>query len=80
MYVQTSAAIPWESSESSDDAGGETGVGDPSDSEENSSSEYYESPKSSDGGVGSRLRLLLLPMAEADGREEKDAVKNNEEM
>jgi hypothetical protein len=79
-YVQTSAAIPWESSESSDDAGGETGAGDPSDSEENSSSEYSESPKSSDGGVGSRLRLLLLPMAEEDGREEKEAVKNNEEM
>jgi hypothetical protein len=61
---------PWESSESSDDAGGETGAGDPSDSEENSSSEYSELPKSSDGGVGSRLRLLLLPMVERKGEEE----------
>jgi hypothetical protein len=59
---------------------GETGAGDPSDSEENCSSEYSESPKSSDGGVGSRLCLLLLPMAEADRREEKDTVKNSEEM
>ncbi len=41
------------------------GAGDPSDSEENSSSEYTESPKSSDGGVGSCLRLLFLPMVEA---------------
>jgi hypothetical protein len=62
--------MPWESSESSDDAGGETGAGDPSDSEENSSSEYSESPKSSDGGVGSRLRLLPLPMVEMKGEEE----------
>jgi len=47
----------------------------PSDLEENSSSEYSESPKSSEGGVGSRFRLspewcdelppfLLLPMVE----------------
>jgi hypothetical protein len=49
---------------------GETGAGDPSDSEENSSSEYSESPKSSDGGVGSRLRLLFLPMVEMQGEEE----------
>jgi hypothetical protein len=42
----------------------------PSDSEENSSSEYSESPKSSEGGVGSRLRLLLLPMVEMEGEEE----------
>jgi hypothetical protein len=69
------------SSESSDDAGGETGAGDPSDSEENSSSEYSESPKSSDGGVGSRLRLLFLAMMEAGEKEEKEAVvKNSEEM
>jgi hypothetical protein len=48
------------------------GAGDPSDSEENSSSEYSESPKSSDGGVGSRLRLLFLPMVEArEGEESK---------
>jgi hypothetical protein len=46
------------------------GAGDPSDSEENSSSEYSESPKSSEGGVGSRLRLLLLPMVEMKGEEE----------
>jgi hypothetical protein len=46
------------------------GAGDPSDSEENSSSEYSESPKSSDGGVGSRLRLLFLPMVEMKGGEE----------
>jgi hypothetical protein len=56
------------------------GAGDPSDSEENSSSEYSESPKSSDGGVGSRLRLVPLPMVEADRGEKKDAVKNSEEM
>jgi hypothetical protein len=50
--------------------GGETGARDPSDSEENSSSEYSESPKSSDGGVDSRLRLLFLPMVEMQGEEE----------
>jgi hypothetical protein len=44
------------------------GAGDPSDSEENSSSEYSESPKSSDGGVGSHFRFL--PMAEMQGEEE----------
>jgi hypothetical protein len=49
--------IPWESSEPSDDTEGEAGAGEPSNSEENSSSEYSESPKSSEGGVGSRLRL-----------------------
>jgi hypothetical protein len=75
MYVHTSAAIPWESSESSDDARGEVYTSDPSDSEENSSFEYSESLKSSEGGVGSRFRLspewcdelppfLLLPMVE----------------
>jgi hypothetical protein len=53
------------------------GAGDPSDSEENSSSEYSESPKSSDGGVGSRLRLLFLPMVEAKGREEKQATEDS---
>jgi hypothetical protein len=53
------------------------GAGDPSDSEENPSSEYAESPKSFDGGVGSRLRLLFLPMVEAKGREEKQATENN---
>jgi hypothetical protein len=48
------------------------GSRDPSDPEENSSSEYSESPKSSDGGVGSRLRLLFLPMVEArEGEESK---------
>ena len=52
-----------------------TGAGDPSDSEENSSSEYSESPKSSDGGVGSRLRLLFLPMVEAEGREAREAAE-----
>jgi hypothetical protein len=46
------------------------GAGDPSDSEENSSSEYSESLKSSDGGVGSRLRLLFLPMVEVKKEEE----------
>jgi hypothetical protein len=66
---------PWESSELSDNAGGEAWTGEPLDSEENSSSEYSESPKSSEGGVGSRFRLspewceelppfLLLPMVE----------------
>jgi hypothetical protein len=59
--------------------GGETGAGDPSNSEENSSSEYSELPKSSEGGVGSRLRLspergeeplpfLLLLMVAVEGR------------
>jgi hypothetical protein len=49
--------------------------------EENSSSEYSESPKSSEGGVGSRLRLspewceeplpfLLLPIVERKEEEE----------
>jgi hypothetical protein len=38
MYIHTSAAIPWESSESSDDVGGEARASDPSDSEETSSS------------------------------------------
>jgi hypothetical protein len=56
------------------------GAGDPSDSEENSSSEYSESPNSSDGGVGSHLRLLFLPMAKANRKEEKKAVKSSEEM
>jgi hypothetical protein len=32
-------------------------VSDPSDSKETSSSEYSESPKSSEGGLGSRFRL-----------------------
>jgi hypothetical protein len=45
-----------ESSESSDDAGGEAEADDRSDSEE-PSSEYSESPKSSEGGLGARLRL-----------------------
>jgi hypothetical protein len=45
-------------------------AGDPSDSEENSSSKYFELPKSSDGGVGSRLRLLFLPMVEVKKEEE----------
>jgi hypothetical protein len=64
----------------SDDSRRGMGAGDPSDSEENSSSEYSESPNSSDGGVGSRLRLLFLPMVEADRREEKKAVKSSKEM
>jgi hypothetical protein len=49
--------------------------------EENSSSEYFESPKSFEGGVGSSFRLspewceelppfLLLPMVELKRREE----------
>jgi hypothetical protein len=45
-----------ESSESSNDAEGEAGAGDRSDSEE-ASSEYSESLKSSKGGLGARLRL-----------------------
>jgi hypothetical protein len=81
---------PLESSESLDDAGGKVGAGEPSDSEENSSSEYSESPKSSEGGVGSHLRLspewceepppfLLLPMVEWKEEEESKqqaAVRN----
>jgi hypothetical protein len=47
-----------ESSESSDDAGGEARAGERSDSKE-ASSEYSESPKSSEGGLGARLRLPL---------------------
>jgi hypothetical protein len=46
-----------ESTESSDDAGGEARAGERSDSED-TSSEYSESPKSSEGGLGARLRLL----------------------
>jgi hypothetical protein len=60
---------------------GEVGAGEPSDSEENSSSEYSELLKSSEGGVGSRLRLspergeellpfLFLPMVERKEEEE----------
>jgi hypothetical protein len=45
-----------ESSESSDDATGDAGAGDRSYSEE-ASSEYSGSPKSSEGGLGGRLRL-----------------------
>jgi hypothetical protein len=52
------------------------GAGDPSDSEENSSSEYSESPKSSGGGVGSRLRFL--PMVEMQIEERKQAMENSE--
>jgi hypothetical protein len=72
MYIHTSAASPWESSESSDDIGGEARASDPSDSEETSSSEYSEFPKSSEGGLGSRFYLSparwgeprpLLPLA-----------------
>jgi hypothetical protein len=45
-----------ESSESLDDAVGEAGAGDRSYSEE-ASSEYSKSLKSSEGGLGARLRL-----------------------
>jgi hypothetical protein len=57
QYAQTAVESPMESSESSDDAGGEVGAGERSDSED-ASSEYSESPKSSEGGLGARLRLL----------------------
>jgi hypothetical protein len=46
-----------ESFEFSDDAVGEAGAGERPDSEE-TSSECSESPKSSEGGLGARLRLL----------------------
>jgi hypothetical protein len=52
------------------------GAGDPSDSEENSSSEYSESPKSSDIGVGSRLRFL--PMVEMQIEERRQVMENIE--
>jgi hypothetical protein len=56
------------------------GAGDPLDSEENSSSEYSESPKSSDGGVGSRLRLLFLPMVEMKEREESKQQRTTRDV
>jgi hypothetical protein len=46
-----------ESSESSDDDGGEARVGERSDSED-TSSKYSESPKSSEGGLRAHLHLL----------------------
>jgi hypothetical protein len=51
------SSSPWESSESSDDVEGEARASDPSNSEETSSSEYSESPKSSEGGLGSHFHL-----------------------
>jgi hypothetical protein len=49
-----------ESSESSDKDGRGMGGGDFSSMEESCSSENLESSNSSDGGIGGRLRLLLL--------------------
>jgi hypothetical protein len=61
-----------ESFESSDDATGDAGAGEPLYSEENSSSENSESPKSSNGGLGGCLRFpsvercpLLFPFPPA---------------
>jgi hypothetical protein len=68
-----------ESSESSDDATGDAGAGDRSYSEE-TSSEYSDSPKSSEGGLRGRLcfpsaqqghSLLLLPLPMVMKKEEK---------
>jgi hypothetical protein len=56
QYAQATVDSPMESSKSSDDAIGEAGAGDRSYSEE-ASSEYSELPKSSEGGLGARLRL-----------------------
>jgi hypothetical protein len=44
------------------------------------SSSKSESPNSSDGGVGSRLRLLFLPMVEAEGKEEREAAEEQRRM
>jgi hypothetical protein len=69
-----------ESSESSDDATGDAGAGDRSYSEE-ASSEYSESPKSSEGGLGGacacrqRGEASLCPLAPAHGRVESEEVK-----
>jgi hypothetical protein len=70
-----------ESSESSDDATGEEGAGDRSYSEE-ASSEYYESPKSSEGRLGGALALAIgaarpafAPLAPTLGRVETKEVK-----
>jgi hypothetical protein len=48
--------------------------------QENSSSKYSESLKSSDGGVGSRLRLLFLPMVEAREGEESKQWRTSRDM
>jgi hypothetical protein len=81
-----------ESSESSEDAMGDAGAGERSYSEE-TSSEYSESPKSSEGGLGGgggRLRFLsarwrpllpfLLPaMVHAEGGEVKKKEKTSDQ-
>jgi hypothetical protein len=54
-----------ESSKSSDDAGGEAGAGERSDSEE-ASSEYFESPKSSEGGGDSGHTCVCRQRGEAN--------------
>jgi hypothetical protein len=75
-----------ESSKSSDDATRDTGVGERSYSEE-TSSEYSESPKSFEGGLGgggglalpvSAARLSLALLAFGHGRAEGGEVKKKE--
>jgi hypothetical protein len=56
LHARAVVDSPMESSELSNNATGDAGAGDQSYSEE-TSSEYYESPKSSEGGLGGRLRL-----------------------
>jgi hypothetical protein len=72
-----------EMSESSDESTGDAGAGDRSYSEE-TSSEYSESPKSSMGGLGGRLRFVSMmgpspaTLASAHGRAEGGEVKRKE--
>jgi hypothetical protein len=74
QYARAATDNPMESSESSDDATRDARAGDRSYSEE-TSSEYSESLKSSEGGLGGRLRFqsawrghpLPLPMVGQKG-------------
>jgi hypothetical protein len=78
-----------ESYESSDDATGDAGASESLYSEENSSSENSESPKSSNGGLGGRLRFpsterrpLLFPFPPAIvllGEEEGEKMRTTKE-
>jgi hypothetical protein len=70
-----------ESSESTDDATGDVGAGDRPYLEE-ASSEYSESPKSSEGGLGGALalaigtaRLAFSPLTSAHSQVESEGVK-----
>jgi hypothetical protein len=84
QYALATTDSPMESSKSSDDATRDTGVGERSYSKE-TSSEYSESPKSFEGGLGGGLalpvsaaRLSLALLASGHGRAEGGEVKNKE--